>query len=81
MKKKSKVYIRMFLSYLGILIIPMVLAMLLYTYTFRIIRHQVEDMNENLMVMAQKELDQEIDNIQKIAIRMALDSKVQVAAA
>lgn len=71
----------MFLSYLGILIIPMVLAMLLYTYTFRIIRHQVEDMNENLMVMAQKELDQEIDNIQKIAIRMALDSKVQVAAA
>ena len=38
-------------------------------------------MNENLMVMAQKELDQEIDNIQKIAIRMALDSKVQVAAA
>lgn len=81
MKKKSKVYIRMFLSYLGILIIPMVLAMLLYTYTFRIIRHQVEDMNENLMVMAQKELDQEIDNIQKIAIRMALDSKVQVVAA
>ena len=81
MKKKSKVYIRMFLSYLGILIIPMVLAMLLYTYTFRIIRHQAEDMNENLMVMAQKELDQEIDNIQKIAIRMALDSKVQVSAA
>ena len=81
MKKKSKVYIRLFLSSLGILIIPMVLAMLLYTYTFRFIRHQAEDMNENLMVMAQKELDQEIDNIQKIAIRMALDSKVQVAAA
>ena len=40
MKKKSEVYFQMFLSYLGILVIPMILAMVLYAYTFQIIRSQ-----------------------------------------
>lgn len=79
MKKKSKVYFRMFLSYLCILAIPMILAMLLYYYTFQIIRSQAVQMNGNLLVMVKGELDQEIENLQKAASRLALDSRVQMA--
>ena len=50
MGKRSKMYFHMFLSYLGILVIPMVLAMALYLYTLKIISGQAEDMNGNLLV-------------------------------
>lgn len=43
MRKKSKIYLHMFFSYLGILVIPMALAMVLYIYTFRVITGQAGD--------------------------------------
>lgn len=69
----------MFLSYLVILVIPMLLAMALYFYTFHIIRSQAEEMNKNLLIMVKNELDYEIENIRKIASRLALDDRVQMA--
>ena len=78
MKTKSKVYFRMFLSYLCILAIPMILAMLLYYYTFQIIHSQAVQMNGNLLVMVKGEMDQEINNLQKAASRLALDSRVRM---
>lgn len=58
MRKKSKIYLHMFFSYLGILVIPMALAMVLYIYTFRVITGQAETMNENLLVMVKNEIEQ-----------------------
>ncbi len=78
-KKKSKVYFQMFLSYLVILVIPMMLAMALYVYTFHIIRSQAEEMNKNLLVMVKDELDYEVENMRKIASRLALDDRIQLA--
>lgn len=77
--KKSKVYIRMFFSYLGILAIPTILAAVIYSYTFQVIRGQAEEMNKNLLVMVRQELDQELNNIQKTLTRMALDDRIQAA--
>lgn len=79
MGKRSKMYFHMFLSYLGILVIPMVLAMALYLYTLKIISGQAEEMNGNLLVMVKNELDYEIENIRKIASRLALDDRVLLA--
>lgn len=79
MGKKSKMYLQMFLSYLGILVIPMILAMALYLYTLKIISGQAEEMNGNLLVMVKNELDYEIENIRKIASRLALDDRVLLA--
>ena len=80
MRKKSKIYLHMFFSYLGILVIPMALAMALYIYTFRVITGQAETMNENLLVMVKNEIDNEMDNVWKITSRLALDSKIQQTA-
>lgn len=77
MWKKSKIYLHMFFSYLGILGIPLVLAMALYMYTFRVIVGQAETMNENLLVMVKNELDFELNNVWRIVSRLALDDRIQ----
>lgn len=78
-KNRSKVYLHMFLSYVGIFLVPIMLGTVIYGYTFRAVRRQAENMNTNLLVMVQKDLDKEIDNIQKISARMAMDTEVQLA--
>ncbi len=80
MGKKSKMYFHMFLSYLGILVIPMLLAMVLYLYTLKIISNQAGEMNGNLLIMVKNELDYKVENIRKIASRLALDDRVLLAA-
>ncbi len=79
MKKRSRVFLRMFLSYVGIFLVPILLGTVIYGYTFRSVRRQAEMMNTNLLTMVQKDLDKEIDNIQKISARMAMDTGVQLA--
>lgn len=80
MKKKSNVYLKMFLSYVCIFAIPLIISMGLYSYTLGVIRRQSEKMNQDLLQMVRSELDQELDTTNKTANRMALSSKVQIAA-
>ena len=79
MKNRSKVFLRMFLSYVGIFLIPILLGTVIYGYTFRAVRRQAEMMNTNLLTMVQRDLDKELDSIQKISARMAMDTSVQLA--
>lgn len=77
MKRKPKVYIQMFLSYLGMLMIPVAAAAVIYGYSRQVIRGQTERMNDNLLEMIQRDLDQQISDVQKIAARLAMDTGVQ----
>ncbi|MBS6643760.1 MAG: AraC family transcriptional regulator [Clostridiaceae bacterium] len=79
MQKKSKVYVRMLLSYLGILLIPMLLGFLIYIVTLNVIKDQSARMNDNMLEMVQREIDQKIEEINKISSRLAMDMKVQKA--
>lgn len=79
MRKGSKVYFHMFLSYLGIFLVPILLGAVIYGYTFASVRRQAEKMNSNLLTMVQKDLDKEIDSIQKVSARLAMDTGVQLA--
>lgn len=79
MKKRPKVYIQMFLSYLGMLCIPIVAAAVIYGYSSQVIRSQAERMNDTLLEMIQRELDQQIGDVQKIAARLSMDTSVQAA--
>lgn len=79
MKRKPRVYVQMLLSYLGMLMIPIVAAAVIYGYSSQMIRNQAEKMNDTLLEMIQKELDQQIGDVQKIAARLAMDTGVQSA--
>ena len=77
MKRKSSVYLKLLLSYLGILIIPILVALGIYGRAWQVIRTQTARINENLLYMVQKEIDSEIKNIHKIESRLALDNMIQ----
>ena len=77
MMKKSKVYVRMLLSYLVILLIPMLLGFLIYIVTLDVIKGQSARMNDNMLEMVQREIDQKIEEISKISSRLAMDSKLR----
>ena len=69
----------MLLSYLVILLIPMLLGFLIYIVTLDVIKGQSARMNDNMLEMVQREIDQKIEEISKISSRLAMDTKVQKA--
>ena len=77
MKRKSRVYLKLLLSYVAILIIPILVATGIYGRVWHIIRGQASRTNENLLNTVKQEIDSEIKNIQKIESRLALDSEIQ----
>jgi len=66
MKRKSRVYLKLLLSYVAILIIPILVATGIYGRVWHIIRGQASRTNENLLNTVKQEIDSEIKNIQKI---------------
>lgn len=80
MKLKIKtVLLKWFLSYIFILIIPILLSIGIYIYSLRITNEQSNKMNDSLMEMVKMEIDNHINEINKIFDRIALDSDVQSA--
>ncbi|MDO5406339.1 MAG: AraC family transcriptional regulator [Eubacteriales bacterium] len=75
--KKSKVYLRLFLSYVALALGILCMTTLVYGYTVKVIQNQTDRLNENLLESVKKELDQEFENIQKVESRLAVDAGVQ----
>lgn len=75
-KLNSRMFIKLILSYLGMLLVPVVIAGGLYWQIRNVTIRQAETINHNLLVQIQQELDQEMRNIQKIQNRLALDENV-----
>lgn len=78
MKSKLKtVKIKWFLSYIIILTIPIILSIGIYTYSLRITQEQSNKMNDVLMGTVKNEIDNHINEINKLFDRIALDTDVQ----
>lgn len=75
--KKSKVFLQMFISYIFILIMPILLAAILYGYTLHIVRSQAEEMNMNILKMIRQEIDYELSNLYKVGSKIATDDRIQ----
>ena len=80
MKKKSKVYFSMYLSYLIILSVPILMSSIMYVYTLNITRSQTERINKTMLEIVQRDLDQRLTEVAKISQRLSVDMNVQKAA-
>lgn len=80
MKKKSKVYFSMYLSYLFILAVPILAGSIIYVYALNITRSQTERMNKAMLEMVQRDLDQRLAEVTRISQRLSADMNVQKAA-
>lgn len=77
MRKKPKVYVYMFLSYIMMLVIPVFTGMLIYGYSWRAICRQAERMNGIILEMMQRELDSRMSDVQKAAVQLSMNTEVQ----
>ncbi len=77
--KRNTLLIKWFLSYLFILIIPIFLSIGIYTYSLKITKSQSSKMNDALMGSVKVEVDNHINEINKLFKRIALDPDVQAA--
>lgn len=80
MKKKSNVYLSMYLSYLIILSVPILVGSIIYVYALNITRSQTERMNKAMLEMVQRDLDQRLAEVTRISQRLSVDMNVQKAA-
>lgn len=71
----------MYLSYIGILVIPILAGVVIYGFALKITKEQTDRMNDNLLTMVQRELDYKIEEVIKVTSRVAVDSKVREASA
>jgi YesN/AraC family two-component response regulator len=67
----------MFLAYIGILAIPLLVGMIIYTYSLAAVREQGESVNLGMLEMVRNEVDQKVNEINKIIQRVAWDEDVQ----
>lgn len=67
-----------FISYILILLIPILFSIGVYSIAFKINRMQTEKINDALMAQVRMEIDQKIDDIKKILNQTALNDRVQV---
>lgn len=81
MKRKTGVYISMFLSYVGILLIPILVGAVIYWFALEVTKNQTDKMNNTLLSMVQRELDYKVEEINKVISNVAMNSKVAEASA
>ncbi len=75
--KQSRVNLQMFLSYMLILLIPIAVSAGIYGYSRKIVRTQAEQLNNSMLEMVRRDMDQRNSEMQKIAARLAMDTRVQ----
>lgn len=74
---RSKVRVKMFFAYIGILCIPILFGIIIYAHTLTTTRNQGERINLGFLEITQKELDKKVEEISTIAQNVALDSNIQ----
>lgn len=80
MKRRTGVYISMFLSYVGILLIPILAGAVIYWFALEVTRNQTDKMNDTLLSMVQRELDYKVEEIGQVISSVAMNSKAAEAA-
>jgi len=76
--KRRKVYFKLYLSYIIILILPIVIGFIIYFQALQTSREQTDFLNRSLMQMIKKECDSRIGEVKRNLNRLALDRRVQI---
>lgn len=66
-----------FLSYLLILLPPIMIGFVIYTHTLKENREQADRLNQSLMQIVRNEFDNQVSEVTKCLSRIAMDSNVQ----
>lgn len=77
-RRRKKVYIKWFLSYVAILLPPIMIGFVIYTHTLKANREQAERLSQSLMQIVKNEFDNQVNEVTKCLNRIAMDPDVHL---
>lgn len=77
MRKKGVIYKKMLFSFLGMLIIPLVIILFFYIYTYKTIESQTKVSNYNLLQTIQTTCDREIQYYQDMLLQISKSDTIK----
>ncbi len=77
MRKKGSVYRSMWASYILILLIPVFISIVLYYYTYGIVKNQTESYSKNLMGTIKSTCDRELEYYKNVLKEMYMNENVR----
>lgn len=75
--KNWSAYRKLYLSYAGILLIPLVMAVLFYSYSYQVVERQADASNSSLIRTLQETCDRELEYYGNALLQLGLDSTIQ----
>lgn len=70
-------YRKLYLSYACILLIPLVMAVFFYSYSYQVVQRQADVSNINLITTLKESCDRELEHYENVLLQLALDKTVQ----
>lgn len=75
--KRRKVYFKLYLSYIIILLLPILIGFIIYFQTLKSSREQADSLNRSLMQIVKNECDNQVKGVMRNLSRIAFDTRVQ----
>ena len=75
--KQRKVYFKLYLSYIIILLLPILIGFIIYFQTLKSSREQADSLNRSLMQIVKNECDNQVKGVMRNLSRIAFDTRVQ----
>lgn len=75
-RKRRSIFITWLVSYISVLIIPLIISTILYTVYGSLINEQIKHSNEVSMNYLQKVIDSDVSALQKLVVDVAWDTKI-----
>lgn len=70
-------YRKLYLSYACILLVPLVMAVFFYSYSYRVVQGQADASNVNLIRTLKESCDRELEYYENVLLQLALDKTIQ----
>jgi len=70
-------YRKLYLSYACILLIPLVMAVFFYSYSYQVVKRQANASNVNLLRTLRESCDRELEYYENVLLQLALDKTIQ----
>ncbi|HZJ83818.1 MAG TPA: hypothetical protein VFD57_08435 [Clostridia bacterium] len=77
--KKRGVFFTWFLSYISVLLVPIVIISVTYTFTGKMLEDKIDIANTSLLKQVQTVVDGRITEIENLGMQIALNQRIKVA--
>ena len=75
-KRKRKIYVTWALSYIIMLILPVIAGVVIYSYMFTVVKGEITQSNQMIVQNMQRETDSILDEVERIHAQISVNEKI-----